>query len=448
MAISSSGIGSGLDVNGLVSQLVAAERAPTDQRFSRIETTTKAQISAFGALRSALAGLESSLKKLDGDGALLGRKVSIPAEASYGASAGTSARLGGYAISVERLATAHKLQSAASSATTQIGRGRLSIAVGSDTPIDVDIAAGKGTLSDIRDAINTAARGKGVTATIVRGDAGDVLVMASTKVGSAGALTITTSGGDGGLTALTTPGGSLAENSAAQDAQVRIDGILRTASGNEITDAIDGVTLNLTKAKPGETFTLQVAADPSPLKASLLGFISAYNTALAQLRTQGAAGGEGKVAGALSGDSAPRSITQSLRQTVTASYASLSSLGFKTAVDGSLSLDGAKFEAAIAADPEATSRLLGANSPLGGGLRSTMTAYIGDSGIIGSRSTALNDRIKNLTRQREAFQVRVDNSEAAYRRQFTALDALMTKMQNTSNFLSQQLSALGSSSSS
>lgn len=442
-SISSAGIGSGLDVNSLVTQLVAAERAPTDQRFAKLETTVKAQISAFGALRSGLAGLESALKRFDGTGADLGRKVTIGADAGYTATADTTAATGSYRISVEALATAHKLQSAAVATGTQLGHGTLTIGAGGDAPIEVTIAEGKGTLADIRDAINAKAGGQGVTATVVRGDSGDVLMLSSTKPGTTGALTVTASGGDGGLGVLATSGGTMTTQTAAADAKIIVDGITRTSSGNRISDAITGITLDLTRAKPGESFTLDVAADVSPLKAGLLTLISSYNTALSALRTQSASGGEGKAAGALSGDAAPRSIAQSLRGLVSSSYGELAKLGFKTAVDGSLSMDGAAFDKAIAADPAAIARIFGSEGSLGKAMRSSLTSYIGTDGMLPGRTKTLDERIKQLGRQREAFETRIGNVEAAYRRQFTALDAMMAKMQSTSSYLTQQLAQIG-----
>ena len=442
MAISGAGMGSGLDVNSLVSQLVAAERAPGDKRFAKVETTTKAQISAFGALRSALAGLESALKKFDGTGADLGRKVTVGAEAGFSAIAASNAATGRYQISVERLATAHKLQSAPAAADTQIGHGTLTITAGGGTPISVTIAEGKGTLGDIRDAINAKAAGSGVTATVVRGDDGDVLMLSSTTPGSAGALTISASGGDGGLGALATSGGTMTEAVAATDARVVIDGITRTATSNKLGDAITGITLDLTKAKPGEAFSLEVTNDTSPLKVSVLSLVSAYNTALSALRTQGASGGEGKAAGPLSGDAAPRSITQALRGMVSSSYSDLSALGLKTAVDGSLSMDGAKFDAAVAANGDSVKKLFGEAAGFGGALRASLAAYTKSDGMLAGRTDTLNSRMKQLTRQRDAFDVRISGVEAAYRRQFTALDAMMAKMQSTSSFLSQQLAQI------
>lgn len=443
MSLSSPGVGSGLDVNALVSQLVAAERAPSDQRFARIESTTKAQITAFGALKSAMSGLQGALKRFDADGALPGRKVNVAIDAGFSATAGTTARLGSYQVQVNRLASAHKLQSAVAASTTQIGYGQLSITVGSDAPLLVNIAQGSGTLANIRDAINTAAAGKGVTATVVHGDTGDVLSLNSTRTGAASALVITASGGNGGLGVLATTGGTMTQMTPAQDAQVVIDGITRTSASNTLVDAIDGVTLTLTKvAAPAAASPLEIATDPSPLKATLLGFVSAYNTALSQVRTQSASGGAGKVAGPLSGDSAPRSMMQSLRGTVASSYGDLAALGITTAVDGSLTMDGAKFDTALAADSQAVDRIFNTTAPLGSRLRSTLDSYVGIDGLLPTRSTALDARTKALARDRESFDARMLRVEQAYRRQFTALDVLMSKMQSTSSYLSQQLASL------
>ncbi|GAB2523920.1 flagellar filament capping protein FliD [Lysobacter humi (ex Lee et al. 2017)] len=445
MAISSPGVGSGLDVNSLVSQLVAAERAPTDARFARIEKTTQAQISAFGALKGAMSGLESVLKRFEGAGSTLGRKTGVAADAGYTASAAATASIGKYQVSVERLATAQKLQSAPVAAATQVGHGTLEIRIGSGDPIRVTVEPGKGTLSDIRDAINKAS-GNQLGATVVRGDAGDVLMLASNKVGTAGTLAITASGGDGGLAVLATPGGTMTETVQARDAQVIVDGVTRTVTSNTLTDVIDGVTLNLTKADPGKTFQLEVAGDTSPLKASVLSFISAYNVALSQLRTQGAAGGEGKVAGPLSGDPAPRSITQNLRNAVVSSYDALTALGVKSSVEGSLSLDGAKFDAAMAADPAAVRKLLGDDSSLGATMRSLAKNYGGDKGLLEGRSSALTSRMKSLSTEKLNFEKRIEGFEAAYRRQFTQLDTLVSKMQSMSSYLTQQIAALPKSS--
>src|SRR5690606_34987949 len=195
--------------------------------------------------------------------------------AGFTATATGKAALGHYRISVESLATTHKLQSAAVAKDTQLGHGSLSITMGDGEPLEVTIEDGKGSLADIRDAINAQAGGKGVTATLIHGDAGDVLVLASTQPGTEGRLQVTATGGDGGLAALGTTGGSLTVADPGNVARVLIDGISHTSSSNRLGDVIDGITLELTSAKPGEAFSLDLSADASPLKAKLLGFISA-----------------------------------------------------------------------------------------------------------------------------------------------------------------------------
>lgn len=437
-----SGVGSGLDVNSLVTQLVAAERAPTDQRLGKQESATRAQITAFGALRSALSGLQGALSKLDGTGAAMGRKATVGTDAGFGASAGATAALGTHRVSVERLASTHKLQSPATGASTQLGYGSLSITAGNGSPIVVDIASGKGTLADIRDAINAKAQGKGVTATLVHGDGGDVLTLTATTSGTAGTLSIEASGGDGGLASLGTSGGSLVVASPAQDGLVKIDGVTRTASSNTLSDALDGVTLTLTKADPGKEFNLTVGADPAALKGNLQSLVGAYNAAVGAMRAQSTAGGEGKAAGALSGDSLPRNALSSLRAAMAQSYGELSALGIKSNVDGLLSLDTAKFDTTVAADPQAVSRVLGTDGALGKALRGQMESLVGKSGQIGDRTEALNGRMKQITRQKERLQVHMDSVEATYRKQFTALDGLMSKMQSMSNYLTQQFASL------
>lgn len=437
--LTSAGVGSGLNVEGIVSQLVAAERQPADVRLNAIESTTKAQISAFGSITSAMSNLSSALDKLKATGSLPGRKATVGADAGFAASAGTSAAIGSYAVTVEALASAQKLQSAAVASSTQLGNGTLTFQVGSGTAFNVTIDSGKGTLADIRDAINAQAAGKGVSATIVHGDGGDVLTLSSGTTGSAGALTISASGGDGGLSVLGTSGGTLTQVTAAQDAVVTVDGITRTSSSNHLTDVIDGVTLDLTKAKPGEAFSLDVGADPASLKTTLQGFITAYNAALTTLRTQSAAGGEGAVAGALSGDATPRAMIASLRGTIGNSYADFAALGLKTAVDGTLSLDGSKFDSTIASNPSAVKNLMGDDADFGKNMRGLLLNYVGDDGLLASRNKNLASQMKSISQQRTDLDSRMERVETAYRARFTALDSMMAQLQSTSSYIAQHL---------
>ncbi|MGD6600537.1 flagellar filament capping protein FliD, partial [Xanthomonas citri pv. citri] len=139
-------------------------------------------------------------------------------------------------------------------------------------------------LADIRDAINDQAGDLGVSATLVRGDSGEVLVLSSNRVGADSAIAVSASGGDGGLAMFDTATGTMTEKTPAQDGIVRVDGITRTVAGNTVADLIDGVTLQLSQAKPGETFRVDVASDPASLRGVVDEFVKAYNAAITQLR--------------------------------------------------------------------------------------------------------------------------------------------------------------------
>ncbi|NUS38726.1 MAG: flagellar filament capping protein FliD [Lysobacter sp.] len=438
--LSSPGIGSGLDVNSLVNQLIGAERAPTDNRLNRDQSIARTQISAFGMLSSVLSGLQTALDAFKDIGADPSRKTTVADGAGFTASALTTARLGTYGVRVEKLASAQKLQSAAVVSTTQVGYGRLTIQVGTDPAVNVDIAQGQGTLANIRDAINAATGSQGVGASIVHGTAGDVLVLTSSRTGASSALTITTSGGDGKLSVLTTgTGGTMTQVTAASDAEVWVDGVQRISASNHLTDLIDGVTLDLTKAQTGLSFNLTIAADPSSLHTRVDAFVKAYNSAIGTLRTQSAAGGKDSMAGPLSGDATPRAIIQALRSAMGIDYANMATLGLTTAVDGTLTLDGTKLDATLATDPGAVRRSFGDSATYATKLRGTLTAYTGDTGVIASRTTALNASLKRIDDQRAALDRRMALLDADYRRQFTALDSMMAQMQSTSSFLAKQL---------
>lgn len=441
-SIVSAGIGSGLDVNGLVTQLISAERAPADNRLNGDQSTTKTQISAFGALSSVLSGLQTALDAFKTTGADPSRTATVAAGAGFTASASTTAVLGSYAVRVEKLATAQKLQSAAVASSTQVGYGTLSIQVGSNAAANVTVAQGKGTLADIRDAINAATGSQGVSASLVHGDAGDVLVLNSSRSGASGALSITSSGGDGGLSVLATTGGTLTEVAPAGDAEVWVDGVKRTSASNHLTDLLDGITLDLTKAQSGVDFKLSVSGDPTTLHARVDAFVKAYNTAVTTLRSQSAAGDKDNAGGPLSGDATPRAIIQALRGAMGTDYADMSALGLKTAVDGTLTLDGGKLDATLASDPGAVRRAFGDGAAYSTSLRATLTAYVGDAGLIAGRTKSLNDHLKNIDDQRTELNRRMTQMETDYRRQFTALDSMMAQMQSTSSFLTQQLSSL------
>jgi len=445
MSISSAGIGSGLDVASIVQQLVAAERAPAAARIDRDERRTKAEISAIGSLRSAFDGLRGAIEKLSSDDSALARKATVQAEAGFSASASAGAATGIHQIEVLALASAHKLSSVAHAATdTAVGTGQLVIGSG-ETTLTVDITSENNTLAGIRDAINAAADSKGVTATIVNADDGAHLVLSANDTGASNALTITTSGGDGGLAGFShdPPNAStMTQLSAASDAQVKIDGLLRSNASNTLTDMLEGVSLTLTEAAPGTIKSLTVASDPSVLRSAAKAFVSAYNTATDAIARTTAYNADTQVAAALNGDSLVRGTSRDLRGQVSASVADLKTLGITVDLEGKLTMDDAVFDAAIADDPSPATRLFSADTGLAAGLEKSLARLLDDDGLFDSRDDSLEKRTGTIEDQRVALDRRMSQVEARYRAQFVALDGLMAKLQSTSSFLAQQLNLL------
>ena len=436
-SISSPGIGSGINVNQLVSQLVAAERAPQEQRIARRETDARADLAAFNQIKTALAGLRTAANALDGTNGVAGRKTTIQAEAGFTATATSTAALGRYSIEVESLATAQKRQSGPVTSSADLGSGTLSFTVGTET-FNVTLGA-TNTITELRDAINTATGGKGLSATVVNGDAGNVLVLNAAKAGTAGAITINATG------SIATFTNGLAVTTTATNAVVKVDGVTRTSDSNRLTDLISGVTIDLTKAQDNSTFTLDIVADNANVRTAMQTFVGSYNAALTQLRNASAYNAESRTGGPLLGDAAVRGLQQQLRGAIGDAFDELSAIGIKSSKDGSLSIDVSKFDAALAANPAAVERLFDkeATGSLGAVLSARLEGAVApNTGVLDARTKALNDRLKGLLSDRERLDVRISRIEDNYRRQFTALDGLVAQLQSTSSFLTQELARL------
>lgn len=439
MAISS--LGSGMDIPSLVAQLVAAERAPTENRIARGENAAKTQLSAMGSLKSIFSSLQSALDKLRKDDGSNARTATVPEKAGFTASAGTTAAVGEYDIEVLALATAHKLTSAGMPADTKLGTGKLVIEAGDET-IEVEITEGRNTLADIRSAINTAAAGKGVAASLVNADDGQHLVLTATDTGTEGKLRITTQGGNGGLSALVYDPGvqtSMSETVAATDARVKVDGLERTSSSNSLTDLLPGVTLTLTEAKPGENFTLKVGTDNAALQKTLQSFVSAYNAAISLTKSLTAYNTETNTASALTGDSMVRGLQSQLRNLASEQVVDFKALGLKINTDGTLALDTTELTKGLAEDPGALGRLFSGDEGYGAGLEKLLDSVLEDDGLLDSRTDSLNARLKTYNTQYEDLDRRMESLQARYTAQFTAMEQLVTQLQGSSGFLSQQL---------
>lgn len=374
--LSSPGIGSGLDVNGIVSQLMAAERQPL-MALGRKEAAYQLKLSAYGNLKGALASFQSAARGLN-DIAKFQKVNATPADATlFTASAEQTAALGNYSVEVKQLAVSQKLSSKGFANTTDaVGTGTLQIQFGTydsaantfslnaDKPArSIAIDSSRESLAGIRDAINEA--NAGVTASIVNDGSSNKLVVTSNDTGTANTLRILVKDDDGnntndaGLsqlaydpTAAAGSGKNLSESTAAADAKVVLDGVSLTKASNTIKDAIEGVTLNL--AKVGAVTKLAVERDSGMVKNSADAFVRAYNQAAKTLKDLTAYDPKTQLAGPLQGDAVARTISVQLRSVLNSAvaavggkFATLSDIGIAFQKDGSLAVDATKLQKAI-----------------------------------------------------------------------------------------------------
>lgn len=372
MALSSPGLGSGLDINSLVSQLMALEQRPLSL-LSTKEARLQAQLSAYGSLKGALASFQSTVAALATPAKFSAVKASVADTTVLAASAAPSAAAGSYSIEVQTLAQAQKLKSGTFAASsTTVGTGTLTIQFGTysggsftlnpdKAAQTITIGSANASLAGVRDAINAA--NAGVTAGIINDGSTYRLVISSKDAGLANALKITVADDDlantdaAGLSQLVydaSTGGTtnLAQTVAAQNATAVIDGITVTKATNTITDAIEGVTLNL--LKEGSTTTLTVAKDVAGVKASVESFVKAYNDLNKTIVGLSRYDAENKQASTLTGDATVRSVQNQLRNlfntalaTAGGGLSSLADIGVAFQTDGTLKLDSGKLTTAL-----------------------------------------------------------------------------------------------------
>jgi len=482
--ISSAGVGSGLDVNGIVSQLMTIEKQPLTA-LDKKEADYQAKLSAFGTLKSAVSALQSAATALKAPTLYAGLSAASSNTAVLTASANTAASAGSYAIDVVTKAQAQSISSQAfSSLSSDISTvdGKIKIELGTFAPattlppvaasftadpaksaITIDVAATGSSLQEVRDAINAA--NAGVKASIVYvGSAGYKLTLAATDSGAKSSIKLTvldtgnvvqTNNADLAKlsfdpTLTSGSGNEFDINVSAQDAHLKINGLDVYRTTNTISDALTGVTLTATG--PGSS-TLTISNDTTSVTSAFNTFVSAYNDLNKQLHDLTAynqATGKGAL---LTGDSTANALQSALRGLITASRTvspgglrNFSNLGIAVQRDGSLTFDSSKLASALASSPANVSALLTTSGTSSNGLAlraaNTLDGIIASTGILASRSDGINRTIAGIGKQRDRLSQHLVDVEARYRKQYSALDTLVAGFQQTSQYLTQQLANL------
>lgn len=416
MGLSSAGIGSGLDVNTIVSQLMTLEKKPLTALTTK-QTNYQSQLTAFGTVKSGIASFQTTLKKLS-DAKNLQAVTATPADANVlGASGGTGAVPGNYSVEVTKLAQSQKLASAGQlNAQAVVGTGTLTFdfgtisggTLGTDGKYvgagftsngagskQVTIDSSHNTLDGIRDAINAA--NIGITASVINDGSSTPyrLAFSNSQTGEASSMKISVSG-DAALGNLLNhdPSGSqaLTQTVAAQNAELKVDGLAISKASNTISDVVPGVTLTLKKTNAGSPTNLSVTRDTDTVKANVQEFVDGYNKLTASLKNLSSYDIASKKGAALYGDSSVRSMLGQLRGMVTgtltggaSSLTRLSDAGISYQADGTLKLDSTKLQKVIDTQFDQLPGLFAAS----GASSDSQVSYVGSTAKTQSGSYAL-----------------------------------------------------------
>lgn len=449
--LSSLGVGSGLNVSVIVNALVQQGTQAQQDEINTGTADVQTQTSAIGQLQSLLSAVQTTLATLADGSAFAQLTATSSKPADFSAAATSSAVPGVYQVQVQQLAAAQQLASGAFATTAAVGTGSLTLSVGSQsTTLNIDST--NDTLSGIAAAINGASNNPGVSAAIIQASDGDHLVLTSTATGVANAFSVSASGGNGGLSALTwnaaTASGSLTQQTAAQDAQVSVDGFSATSATDVVANAINGVTLNLAQADPGTTDTLTVAPNSSTMQTDVQAFVSAYNAYVqgaANLSSYDASTG---VAGPLLGDATLMTIRSQLATVLSgqagtdASLNTLGAAGISLQDDGTLGVNTTQLANTFASNPTALSGLFSSTSGYASQLNNLVKGYLGSGGLIDSENQTLSSESQRLQQEQQALTAYTAQLQQMYVKEYSNLDVTMSDAKQTSSFLTAQLASL------
>jgi flagellar hook-associated protein 2 len=474
--ISSPGVGSGLDVNSIVTQLVAIERQPIVQLQTQA-SSLQTKLSAFGKLQSDLSALRDAASALTSPSTWNQTTGTSSDAASVSVTTDATNLPGNYSVQVTQLAQAQSnISKTYTAATDLVGEGTIHIELGAwgagnsfttnpnATPIDITVGPPAKSLAEVRDMVNAA--NAGITAAVLTDASGARLVFRSATTGAINGFKLTVTDTDGnnvdtsGLSALAYDPSvgvvTMAQALAAANASALINGAPVSSTTNTLTNVVDGMTLQLQRETTAPV-QITTAADKDAIRKKVEAFVSAYNDLNGELATQTKYDATTKTAGTLQGDSAAVSLRASLRNTLRGTsgastiFTSLADIGFDVQQDGSIKLDSNKLGNALSNLSELkkmfsnSDTLVPTNNGFATLFRTQADQALGIDGSIASRSEGLRNSISRNEQRQADLEARVAQTEARLRRQYTALDTQMGQLQSLSTYVTQQMAVLTNS---
>lgn len=463
-SISSLGIGSGLKLGDILDSLTAAEKA-TLTPITKQQSSYTAKLSGYGTMKSALEAFQTAntaLSKAD----LFTATSTTSSSTAFSATTTGNAIAGKYTISVTQLAQAQTLTSNTtqkdSKAAIATGDSVLTIQQGGGKkPVTIDISAANSSLTGIRDAINNAKAG--VSASVINVGNGEYrLSITSNDTGKDNGMTLSISGDDALKSFMGYDGtsGGMKESVNAQNAKLTVNNVAIENSSNTISDALEDITLNLNDVTSGNQ-TLTITQDNTKAQDAVKAWVTAYNalqdtfgTLTKYTSVDPGADAQDTSNGALIGDSTLRTIQTQLKSVLSntlssSSYKTLAQIGVTTDPStGKLELDEKKLTEALKKDSAGVGTLIvgdGKKTGITTAIGSNLTSWLSTTGIIQAAKDGVSKTLNKLTKDYNTASDLIDQKVARYKAQFTQLDVLMSSLNNTSSYLTQQFESTSSS---
>jgi len=462
--ISSPGIGSGIDVQTIVSQLVELEKAPLTQ-LKKTATSLQTKMSTYGTIKSQVATLGDAAAKLSTNSGWNVVKASSSNASAVGVTATTGAPATSLTMEVQQLAKAQSTASTAVAAGTLMGTGSMTIELGgwtgnaftagTGTPVSVTIGAGEDSLSAIATKINDA--NAGVSATVLKDASGERLLMRSKDTGLETSFRLTVTDDDGnntdanGLSRLGYAAGNangMVQTQAGQNALSTINGVAIETTSNRLTNTLPGLTIQLSQVTTAPV-ELDVSTDEDALRANVKAFVDAYNTLNTTIANATRYDETTKVAGSLQGDATAVGLQSALRgmmRSITSStpYSRLVDVGIELKTGGALEIKSEKFNAALSDLDNFKSlftKVTGDAATEGFGLKVKRftDGLNATDGLMGTKTAGLQKSIRRNTDEQDRVNDRAARAEVRLLAQYNAMDANVAKLNSLSTFVSQQI---------
>jgi len=453
-SITNLGSTTGLPLEKILTDLQAAEDKKLSLYTNR-QASYEARVSAFGQIQSAVEALQKAAAALGKSSTLDAVKPNVIGDGVTATIGEDGATMGEYAIKVKNLATAQTLQSGmvADRKASNGASGSFEIELTNGEKHTIDLS--DTSLNGIAKAINSDDKAP-VRATIITNDSGSYLMLSAKDTGvQASVKTITVTGTPELENILSYNSGSgtqLTQQTAAGDAELEVNGITIKSGSNNISGAIDGVTLNLTaKTEANKVVTLKLQSDTSVASKAVQDFVSAYNAVQSTISKLTAFDITAQTNQALTGDSTTRGIQSAMSSalqvfTQGGAVSSLADLGISMdPKTGQLKLDQKELDTALAANPADVKRLMTSADGLAAKFDLATKAALGSNGSIKLSQDGLNESIKDVKDQLARAKASSTASMAAMRAQFVALDKFVSQQTVTANYLTQQFAAMSKS---